>query len=182
MQIKCSLSSKILTCWTLNVVNWNRAAQTWSKCGAFCIFIIFTYKWEITKSFLSVYFNVGKIQCHKRSSDYDKNQIFNLTSGTEVGGQWPGIGESVLANQKITIKSIIGSHSANLTVIRMCPPVSSKASTSLLAYKPLLAAGAKSGNILVFNMATGKWAIVIYAMLSPYCYLFLVNSVLEMDI
>ena len=40
-----------------------------------------------------------------------------------------------------------------LTRIKMCPQLTVK---NELRYRPLLAAAAKSGNILVYNISTGK--------------------------
>lgn len=51
------------------------------------------------------------------------------------------------------IRSILGSSSSSLTQVRMCPPLTVK---NWREYAPLLAAGSTSGNILVYNLATGS--------------------------
>lgn len=62
------------------------------------------------------------------------------------------IEQAASANQKLSIRSVIGSNSGQLTRIKMCPQLTVKNEQK---YRPLLAAAARSGNILIYNAATG---------------------------
>ena len=50
---------------------------------------------------------------------------------------------------------ILGSSSSLVKVMRMCPALTIK---NWKNYSPLLAAGSVTGNILVFDVASGKWS------------------------
>jgi WD40 repeat protein len=80
-------------------------------------------------------------------------RVYFLEYEEGISCQWLPRGDCVWTDQKINIKSIVGCLSGQLKIIKMCPPLCAKNES---VYRPLLAAGSNSGNLLFYNLNTGS--------------------------
>jgi len=85
--------------------------------------------------------------------DYLESKVLDEPTSLWKTASQELVSESPSPCGKILIRSILGSSSSMLSVVRMCPALTLK---NLAEYVPLLAAGSVSGNILIFNISTGS--------------------------